>query len=601
MADIKTQKKSPDAHADRGRVKRLWRGYIAPHKGALFIAFFFMLILAATQMAYVFLIQKVIDFSTTMTGDVSGDANAVDTAIHFASVVMPLIIGITIISGAALFIQSIFTNKVALSTIAALQKDMLTSLQSADFAEVQKQPVGNLISKFTNDVNVLSQALLRAMTNLVRDLLTIIGLVISMFWIDWMLTLIIILTYPLIVAPLMKISKALRGDSAQVQEHMGVITSGLNENFSGLRMVKTYGLEARQSEKLNASFMERVRLYLKLVTNHAKVDPITEVMGGIVISVIFVMGIYRVLGGHMTGGAIAAILGAVLLLAPKARALGTLNNVIQEGHAALKRIFEVIDTQPTIVDASGARPLNISGGQVVLDAVEFAYGENIKALSGVDITAKPGQTIALVGPSGGGKSTIINLIPRLYDVSAGAVKIDGQDIREVTLKSLRENIALVSQDATLFDDTIAANISFGKLSASQGEIEKAAKAAAAHAFIMALPDGYQTRAGESGNTLSGGQKQRISLARAILRDAPILLLDEATSALDAQSEAKVQAALETLSKSRTTIVIAHRLSTVKNADMIYVLEDGAVTQSGSHAQLMKAGGLYAKLRKLQFS
>jgi len=577
-------------------IGRLWRSYVSKHKAPLFLAFAFMVVLAATQAAYVWLIKYVIDFAGKMTS-----GGATENAIAFGKIVIPLIVGITLVSALAMYAQSILTQKVALKTIAGLQKDMFGSLQRADFARFGREPTGNLISRFINDVSILTNALLRAMTNLFRDVLTMIGVLATMFWMDWVLSLIILLVYPLVIAPIQKLSKVLRGNSSEAQSHIGTLTSALNENFSGVRMVKTYGLEAREQARLGQTFDERVRLYLKLVTNQAKVDPLMEVVGGAIISLVFVIGVYRVLGGHMTGGSIAAIIGAILLLAPKARALGTLNNVVQEGLTALGRLFEIIDDTPKITDAEDAKALSVTDGEVTLSDVHFNYNEDVKALSGVTLTAKPGQTIALVGPSGGGKSTIINLIPRLYDVTSGAVSIDGQDVRGVTLESLRETIALVSQDVTLFDETVADNIAFGLKGPSQAQIEAAAKAAAAHDFIMALPKGYATLAGEGGNQLSGGQRQRIALARAILRDAPILLLDEATSALDAESESQVQAALDTLSKTRTTIVIAHRLSTVRKADRIYVLDAGKIVESGKHAALMKKGGLYAKLRELQFT
>ena len=290
----------------------------------------------------------------------------------------------------------------------------------------------------------------------------------------------------------------------------------------------------------------------------------------------------------------------MLILSPKLRALGTLNNVVQEGLASLTRIFDVIDEQPTIVELPNATVLTESDGHVALKEARFIYADGTEALSAVTLEAKPGETIALVGPSGGGKSTIINLIPRLYDASAGKVTIDGIDVKQMTLSSLRSAMALVSQDVTLFNDTIAANIGFGDEFASKDDIIEAAKAADAHDFISLLPNGYETILGEDGAGLSGGQKQRLSIARAILRDAPILLLDEATSALDAESEAKVQAALDRLSNGRTTIVIAHRLSTVQKADRIYVLDKGKIVETGTHKSLSKKrGGIYAKLRELQ--
>lgn len=578
-------------------ISRLWRDYVSNHKATLFLAFFFMAVLAGTQASYVWLVTQIGDFAEGL----DTAKNATEGTMEFALKVAPLVIGITALAGASMYVQSILTNKVALSTIRDLQVDMFKKTQRADYALFSRQASGSLVSRFINDVTILTNALLRTLTNLGRDLLTIIAVIAVMVWKDPILSGLVLIIYPLILIPLISLSRTLRGNSFDAQAQVGIVTSQLTESFTGARMVKTYGLEDDQDQRLHKTFTERLRLYLKLVTNQARVDPMMEVIGGLAIVGVIIAGTWRVLSGASTGWDVAGVFGGLVILAPRFRALGTLNNVIQEGLAALSRMFDLIDEQPKITNSPDARALIISGGSVKLDAVTFTYADGTQALSGVTLEAKPGQTIALVGPSGGGKSTIINLIPRLYDASSGSVSIDGQDVRDVTLESLRDNLALVSQDVTLFDDTVASNIRFGKLSASQEEIEDAAKAAAAHDFILALPHGYDTRVGEGGNSLSGGQRQRIALARAMLRDAPILLLDEATSALDAESEAQVQDALDRLSEGRTTIVIAHRLSTVRKADKIFVLENGEIVESGKHTSLMKKDGLYAKLRRLQFS
>jgi len=403
------------------------------------------------------------------------------------------------------------------------------------------------------------------------------------------------LIFALALLPIIAISKRLRGNAKDVQEHIGLMTAELKESLGATQLVKTYGLEAREQARLNESFAERVRLYLKLVTQQARVDPILEVVGGLVIAAVVIFGVWQFGAGTATGGQIAGVLGGLLILAPRLRALGTLNNVIQESLSSVGRIFDVIDTEPTLTDAIITTSLDVTQGEVELINVSFTYPDGTRALSGLSLTAAPGKTTALVGPSGGGKSTIMHLIPRLYDVDEGSVQIDGQDVREVSQASLRKHIAVVSQDAVLFNDTIAANIGLGDLEADRDAIIQAAKAADAHNFITRLPEGYDTVLGEDGAGLSGGQKQRLSIARAILRNAPILLLDEATSALDTESEAKVQAALEILSEGRTTLVIAHRLATIQNADMIHVIENGRVVESGTDTELRKRGGVYAGL------
>lgn len=557
-----------------------------------------MLVLAIATAGYGLVVGYIVDQANDMVGGQNADGMA--QAKRYAALVLPVLLGITLVSGVANYAQRILANAVALNAVGDLQKQMFSAMQRADYASFARDPVGNLISKFTNDVTVLSGALVRALSNIVKDVLTIVFVLAMMLYNNWQLTLLIGVIYPLAFWPIIVISKRLRGDARDVQEHIGTITSQLKESLGGARMVRAYGLEARESARLGTSFDERIRRYLKLVTEQARVDPILEVMGGLAIAGIVIFGVYQVSTGTATAGSIAAILTWVLILSPRIRALGTLNNVVQEGLSALHRIFAVIDESAEIIDADNARTLINPRGRVELEGVSFTYADGTVALSGVTLLAKPGETIALVGASGGGKSTVINLIPRLYDVTAGAVKIDGQDIRDLTLDSLRGSMALVSQGVTLFQDSIRANIRFGDQSASHEDIIRAAKAADAHDFITALPDGYDTIVGEDGSTLSGGQRQRIAIARAFLRDAPILLLDEATSALDTESEAKVQAALTRLSAGPTTIVIAHRLSTIQNADRIYVMEAGRVVESGTHRELSKKrGGTYARLLKAQ--
>lgn len=578
-------------NTDRSRISRLWHHYIAPQKTTLIIAVIFMIVLAGSQAAYVAFIRYVIDFASSL----SGSENANTASLNFVKIVVPSLIVLTFISGGSMFAQTILTNKVALNAIAGLQKDMAKSAHRADYAFFARGTVGDLLSRFTSDVNAVTQALLRSLSNLLKDVLTIIAVLSMMFYMAPKLSALILIIYPLAALPIIKLSKALRGNAKMAQSHMGELTAQLDESFSGARMVKLYGLENHEADKLETSFIKRVQLYLKLVTNQARVDPMMEVFGGLAIAGIFAAGIYLVSAGEITGGTVAAVLGAVLLLAPRVRALGTLNNVVQEGLSALGRIYDIIDETAQITDRKDARDLTSPQGRIVIDNLHFAYAEDT-TLDGISITADPGQRIALVGPSGGGKSTLISLIPRLYDIQKGRITIDGFDIRDIRLDSLRRAIALVSQDVTLFNDSIAYNIGLGDLSASREDIISAAKAANAHDFITALPQGYDSIIGENGGTLSGGQKQRLSIARALLRDAPILLLDEATSALDSESEAKVQAALNRLSKGRTTIVIAHRLSTIETADHIYVIDKGKIIESGHHKALLKKKGLYAKLQ-----
>ena len=583
------------ARSDRAQLARLWHGYIWPQKTKLFLAAIFMIALAGATAAYTFVVGYIID----QANGLSGDSSAAENAKHYALAILPVLLGITALSGVSNYAQRLLSNSVALNAVAKLQKQMFASAHGRDFASFAREPSGSLISKFTNDVNVISSAMIRTLTNLIKDILTVVFTLSAMLWQNWQLSL-VMSVFLLAFWPIIAISKRLRGNAKDVQAHIGTITSELKESFGAARMVKAYGLEGSEAARLGGSFDERISRYMKLVKEQARVDPILEILGGLAIAGVVIFGAYQVSNASASAGSIGAVLTGILILSPRLRALGTLNNVVQEGLAALTRLFAVIDEAPAIIDAPDAKPLSTPQGHVEFENVSFTYGGAAPALSNISLTAKAGQTTALVGPSGGGKSTLINLIPRLYDVSEGVLSIDGQDVRALTLESLRSSIALVSQDVTLFSASVADNIGLGDKSAARAQIIDAAKAADAHEFISALPEGYETILGEDGAGLSGGQRQRLSIARAILRDAPILLLDEATSALDARSEDKVQKALEALAKGRTTIVIAHKLSTVQKADMIYVIEDGKQVQSGTHkALLRKRKGLYATLRNLQ--
>ncbi len=570
----------------------------------------FMALLAAATAGYTYVLKMVVDTiggfdaNGTPGQDLSQTQNSLSQTSHFIFKIVPLIMGVTLISALSLFLQVILSNSVALNVVGDLQKHMFASLQNADFVRFQKDATGHIVSRFTNDVNLVSQALLRTLNNLVRDVLKIMFLIAVMLYYDWQVTALVLLIYPLAIYPIIKISKMIRGTSHAAQDQIGEITAQLSESLNGARMIRAYGLEAHETTRLNQAFDRRIRLYLKLVTDKARVDPIFEVLGGLAIAGVLIFGIWRV--EHtpdFTGtsyGDLVGILAALGLIAPPIRALGTLNNVVQEGLAAVSRIFEIIDTRPDITDTPQALTLKDPLGHIAFKKVSFQYADATHALTDISFEAKPGTRIALVGPSGGGKSTLINLLPRLYDVSAGAIEIDGVNIDKFSLESLRASMALVSQDVTLFEDSIAANIGFGDLSASRDDIIAAAKAADAHDFITRLGAGYDTILGQDGQTLSGGQRQRLSIARAVLRDAPILLLDEATSALDSQSEHNVQAAIDRLSHGRTTLIIAHRLSTIKCADMIHVMENGRIVESGTHKKLIaKRNGIYAKLKTLQ--
>jgi subfamily B ATP-binding cassette protein MsbA len=509
------------------------------------------------------------------------------------------ILAATLARAVAIWAQAVISQGLGHKVLRDLQGAMFSKLVRADFARSARESSGQMISRLTNDINVIAEGLIRSFQVLMRDSLTLIGALASMFWFDWVVSLLVIAIFVFAGPALSGIARRARLQTENVQLLMGRLTALLSETFSSPRFVKTYGLEASEEARAAAAFEERRRASMKIVYNRARVDPLMEMVGGIALACVLYVAGARIVGGAMSIGDLLGMIVAVGAASPAARSLGTFNTVFNEGVAALGRVYALIDEKEAVTDRPGAQRLASREGRIAFEHVSFGYEGGDLALSDVSFSVAPGETVALVGASGAGKSTVFNLIPRLYDPTAGRVCIDGVDSRDLTLASLRGAMALVSQDATLFDDTIRANIAFGKPGATDAEIEAAAKAAAAHDFILAQPQGYGTRVGERGASLSGGERQRIALARAFLRDAPILLLDEATSALDAESEARVQEALERLSKGRTTLVIAHRLTTVRAADRILVMDKGRIAETGNHDALVARGGLYAKLARLQ--
>ncbi|MGJ3232631.1 MAG: ABC transporter ATP-binding protein [Oceanicaulis sp.] len=577
---------APDPSRSRALARRLWKGWLSKRLGLIGWALLLSAITAGAASAYGLVVQRA---SQLLEGR--------DPSILW--IAPALILGVVVTRSVSLYFQTLATNRLALSVMRDLQTAMFDRLITADFARIAREPVGSIISRFTNDITMLREGLIRAANNLMRDTLTVAGCLAVMLYLDWVLTLVVLVVLPLAGQPVLKIGKAIRKRADAVQTQMGDVSSFLEESFSGARMVKSFSLEPWARDRAKSRFLERFRLVLSMVAQRARIEPVMEIAGGIALAIVFGVAGWRAVQGATDLSDLLGFIVTLLVLSPAARALASLAGVLQEGFAVLDRVFRLLDEQPDLTEAENAKPLKLKKGALAARGVTFGYGGERSALTEVTIEAAPGETVALVGPSGSGKTTILNLVARLYDPQSGAVTIDGQDIAKATLASVRGSMALVSQDVTLFDDTIANNIALGRLDASPEEIEAAARAADAHEFILALDKGYDSPAGPKGSNLSGGQRQRVAIARAILKDAPILLLDEATSALDAASEARVQAALERLSEGRTTLVIAHRLSTVRKADRIYVLKDGRVAEHGTHEALMAEGGLYAELSRLQ--
>lgn len=587
---------------------RLWRDWMREHLRQILFALALMILVAVTSGAYPLIIDQAI---SAMTDFETGAASDSDRNLLLLIPVAVLLV--TLAKGLASYGQTMLIQSVAFKVIAALQRAMFAHIIGSDALKVQATATGSLVSRFTVDVFIMRDGMSKVLTSLVRDLLTVVILIGAMFYLNWVLALGVFVVFPLSAIPIVVIGRRLRKVSKSTQAEMGLLAHTMDESFSGIRLVKAYRLEQHTQKKADRA-IEAVRvLLMKAVQARARTYPILEVLGGVAVAGVFGIGSAMILAGYGSLGEFAGFVAALLMAYQPATGIGSLNASLQEALAAAQRVFDLLDQEPTIVDRRDAKPLQVTAGEVRFEDVYYSYperaGDEAKsesgqgALRGVSMVARAGRTTALVGPSGAGKTTAFNLIPRFFDVESGRLTIDGTEVASATTASVRDAIALVSQDITLFDDTVRANIAFGRPSerpASDDDIIEAAKAAAAHDFIMALPNGYDTIVGQDGSRLSGGQRQRIAIARAMLKDAPILLLDEATSALDAESEMQVQIALARLMKDRTTIVIAHRLATVRDADDIYVLDEGRVVEQGAHAELFAKGGLYARLCRIQF-
>jgi ATP-binding cassette, subfamily B, bacterial MsbA len=568
-------------------LKRLWREWVKPHRATIAVVLGFITLGAAANALYPLLVKQAFDLLEKK-----------DFATLFWAPVVVILVTST--KGVALYAQNILTNRFVTRVEADMQAALYAHLVEADLARIARESPASLTQRFTTDFAFIKEALTRLFTVFFRDIAMLIALVAVLLYIDWKSTLVAGVIAPFIIPPIARIGKKLRRVATATQEQIGTMAAHVSESLAGARVAKTYQLEGYLKARGTKTFDDIRDLKMKAANARARMDPILEIGAGFAIALVIIFVGWRLQSGTTTLGDFAAYSGALLMAAQPVRTLGNLNAIVQEALAALARYFAVMDEAPRVAECAGAAPLTIGKGEVRFEGVRFSYTAAGAALDGVSFTAQGGQTTALVGRSGSGKSTLLSLVPRLMDVDAGAVLIDGMDVRACTLKSLRDQVSVVSQDIVLFDDTIRANIAFGKPGASDADIIAAAEAAAAHSFITALPGGYDARVGDRGGRLSGGERQRIALARAFLKNAPILLLDEATSALDAESEDLVQAALAKLMLGRTTLVIAHRLSTVRDADSIVVLDQGRVIEQGRHAALIKAKGIYAGLHKRQF-
>ena len=571
-------------------VKRLIREHVRPYFGKLLLAAICMAIVAAATATNAWLMQPVLD-------EVFLNKNS-----QLLLLVPIAVMTIAIIKGVASYGESIFMEYSGERIISDVRYRLFSHLMNADLNFFHKNSSGKLISRFTFDVGLLRASVSTALTGIAKDSMTLIFLVALMFYQDWFLAIIAFFVFPAAVLPILYIGRRIRKISSSTQSEIGSFASLLSQIFQSARYVKAYTMQKYEQKRAKKIVEDLFNLIYKSVRIRSRTRPILESLGGIAIALVIFYGGSKVISGATTPGTFFSFITALLMAYQPLKRLANFNVNIQDGLAAADRIFQLLDQKPEITNMSHAKEYIHKKGEVEFKKVKFSYGSKTShALNKIDLKIPGGKTVALVGKTGAGKSTILNLIPRFYDVKNGEILIDKKNVKNYKIESVRRKIALVSQEVTLFDDTIRSNIAYGKQNCTEKELCEAAKKADAHEFITSFKEGYKSLVGEHGIQLSGGQRQKIAIARAILKDAPILLLDEATSSLDSDSEKDIQKSLKKLMKNKTTLVIAHRLSTILDADLIYVIDNGKVLEKGNHKTLMKNKGLYSKLYKLQFA
>jgi len=568
--------------------KRLLK-FLKPYSTRLGIAMVCMVILAACTAGMAWLLQPALDQA------LSGKSPEYVYMIPLGVILLYLV------KGSAYFGQSYLMGWIGQRVIYDLRDQIYTVLSNQSLSFFAHRKTGEVLTRISYDVTLVQSAVSTSVTALMRDTMSIIFLVAVVFYQDWLLALIVIAVFPVVVYPILRFGRKMRSASYDGQVVMGKMSSLVEETVGGIRVVKAFGMENYERRRFRDLIGEFMHHQMQVLRVNAMSFPVMELVAGFGIAGVLYYGGLRVASGEATAGTLMSFLAATLMLYEPVKRLSAANNQIQQGLAAAERIFDILDEKNDVEDAEYAKKIEQFQHGIRLENVALQYANTDKAvMSHINLEVKHGQVVALVGRSGAGKSTLANLVPRFMDVTEGRVLIDGMDVRDVTQKSLRQHMALVTQDVVLFNDTVRNNIAYGYEDMNQERVENIAKAANAHDFIMKLPDGYDTMVGERGVILSGGQRQRLSLARALLKDAPILILDEATSSLDTESEHLVQQAIERLMKGRTVIVIAHRLSTIRHADTIVVLDDGSILQQGNHEALLAEGGLYAELYHMQF-
>ncbi|WP_417230751.1 ABC transporter ATP-binding protein [Brevundimonas sp.] len=596
---------APDVREDeslRALLARIWRDYLSHHRTPLFASVACAAVVGIMAATVLQLLEPAID--GLFLGKAVTIWKIITVPAGQALLWIPvIIIGAGLIWTVAALGQAALVNRLGHGIVGDIQVRLFGAMIRADLARLRSQHSGGFVSSVLFDANLVREAFTNGVVNYTQHALTLVAVIAYMAWIDWRLTLIVLLGAPLIALVISRFGKRMRKATTGAMVETSNLSTALMENLDGVRLIKIENREAAEEARVGEVVARRQRHVIKSADSRAFAGPLSNLVAMIVVAAVMAYAGWRARDGAMSVGAFAAYIGLLMAAGQSLRQVTNLQTVMAEGLTAARRLFAALDIQPEIREAVDAHTLAEGPTTVAFDRVSFAYAPAAEGgaptLSDVSLSVAPGETVALVGPSGGGKSTLLSLLPRFYDVTSGAVTLNGEDIRHLKIHDLRARIALVTQEPFLFDDTIAANIAYGRPGAKAEAIVEAARAAAAHEFITALPEGYATRAGEAGLRLSGGQRQRIAIARAFLKDAPILLLDEATSALDTESEALVQAALERLMQGRATLMIAHRLSTVRNADRIHVIAGGRVVETGTHDQLVSLGGLYSRLARQQ--
>jgi len=573
---------------DFSRLKRVAREYIIPEKKTLIISIILMMVIAGTTAIHAWLVKPALD-----SVFVKQDATML--------LIIPIaILAITVIKGFATYFQLLLMNLVTMKMAANMRKKLYSHYIYSDIAVLHGSSSGNMITRINNEINMIVGLISTLANGFIKQFFTLFFLIALMFHQSLELSLVAFIGFPLAAYPIYKISKKLRNLSFGNQASLEKFTSQMSDTLQYSKLVKSYNCEKFEITRMGKIIDNLYELGKKISKLSLISSPFVESLGGIGVALVIWYGGHQVITGQTTPGAFFSFFTAMLMAYRPLKSLSSMNNGVQMGLAAAERFYDALDQKPTIVNKSNAIEIQKSQGNIEFNNVSFGYTPEKSTLTSVNLQIPAGKTIALVGHSGGGKSTIMNMMMRFYDPTEGKILLDGNDIRDLTISSLRKSMSVVNQEVMLFDDTVLENIRYGKENATKDEIIEAAKLAEADEFIKELPEGYESQIGQNGIRLSGGQRQRIAIARAILYNAPILLLDEATSSLDPISEHAIKKALNTLMKNRTTVVIAHRLSTIIHADCIYVISDGKVIESGKHQELLDAGGNYANLYSKQF-